>query len=333
MAIHIQRRKFIGTVGSAIAWPLAVRAQQAERVRRIGALMLYAENDRVGESRSVVFRQELEKLGWTLGRNLTIDFHWGVGDDDWIRAAAAQLLARAPDLVLANGSATVRPMQQATRTVPVIFIGGGGDPVAEGFVQSLAHPGGNLTGFTVLEPSIGAKLLELLKEIAPRVSHITIVVNPDSISSQHLVASAAAAAQKFAVQVVTMPARQAAEITTGLAALAGERGNGLIVPPDPATNTHRKLIVELAAGHRLPAIYGLRSATAEGGLMSYGVDLSDLFRKAAVYADRILKGEKPADLPVQQPTRFEMVVNLKAAKALGLTVPMTLQAAADEVIE
>jgi putative ABC transport system substrate-binding protein len=320
-------------LGGAAVWPVGVRAQQGERVRRIGALMLYAENDRVGQSRSVVFRQELEKLGWTLGGNLTIDFHWGVGDDNWIRAAATKLLARAPDLIIANGSATVRPVQQATRTVPVIFIGGGGDPVAEGFVQSLAHPGGNLTGFTVLEPSIGAKLLELLKEIAPRVSRVTIMLNPDSISSQHLAASAAAAAQKFAVEVVTMPSREPEEIATALTALAGERGDGLIVPPDPATNTHRKLIVELAAGHHLPAIYGLRSATAEGGLMSYGVDLSDLFRKAAVYADRILKGQKPADLPVQQPTRFEMVVNLKTAKALGLQIPDKLLVAADEVIE
>jgi putative tryptophan/tyrosine transport system substrate-binding protein len=329
----MKRREFITLLGAAAVWPLAARAQQGERMRRIGALMLYAENDPVGQSRSAVFRQELEKLGWTVGRNLAIDFHWGVGDDDWIRAAAAQLLARAPDLILANGSATVRPMQQAIRTVPIIFVGGGGDPVAAGFVQSLAHPGGNLTGFTVLEPSIGAKLLELLKEIAPRVSHVTIMLNPDSISSQRLAASAAAAAQNFAVEVVTMPAREPAEIATALAALAGERGDGVIVPPDPATNTHRKVIVELAAGHRLPVIYGLRSPIAEGGLMSYGVDLSDLFRKAAVYADRILKGEKPADLPVQQPTKFELVINLKTAKALGLDVPPTLLARADEVVE
>jgi putative ABC transport system substrate-binding protein len=329
----MRRRNFIAFLSGAAAWPLAARAQQPERMRRIGALMLYAENDPVGQSRSVVFRQELEKLGWMLGRNLMIDFHWGVGDDDWTRAAVAQLLARTPDLILANGSATVRPMQQATRTVPIIFIGGGGDPVAEGFVQSLAHPGGNLTGFTVLEPSIGAKLLELLKEIAPRVSHVTIMLNPDSISSQRLAASAAAAAQKFAVEVVTMPAREPAKIATALATLAGERGDGLIVPPDPATNTHRKQIVDLAANHRLPAIYGLRSATVEGGLMSYGVDISDLFRKAAVYADRILKGEKPGELPVQFPTKFELVINLKAAAALDIAVPPTLLAIADEVIE
>ena len=327
------RRNFIAGLGSAtVASPLTAWAQQPERMRRIGALMLYAENEPAGQSRSVVFRQELERLGWTVGRNLTIDFHWGVGDDDWIRAAAAQLLARAPDLVLANGGASVRPMQQATHTVPIIFIGGG-DAVAEGFVQSLAHPGGNLTGFTVVEPSIGTKLLELLKEIAPRVSHVTILLNPDNVTSRRLAASVAAAAQKFAVEVATMPARNPGEIAAALAALAGERGDGLIIPPDPATNTHRKLIVELAAGRRLPAIYGLRSFTAEGGLMFYGVDLPDLFRKAAVYADRILRGEKPADLPVQLPTKFELVINFRTAEALGLMVPPALLARADEVIE
>jgi len=327
------RRNFIAGLGSAtVASPLTAWAQQPERMRRIGALMLYAENEPAGQSRSVVFRQELERLGWTVGRNLTIDFHWGVGDDDWIRATAAQLLARAPDLVLANGGASVRPMQQATHTVPIIFIGGG-DAVAEGFVQSLAHPGGNLTGFTVVEPSIGTKLLELLKEIAPRVSHVTILLNPDNVTSRRLAASVAAAAQTFAVEVATMPGRNPREIAAALAAPAGERGDGLIIPPDPATNTHRNLIVELAAGRRLPAIYGLRSFTAEGGLMFYGVDLLDLFRKAAVYADRILRGEKPADLPVQLPTKFELVINFRTAKALGLTVPPALLTRADEVIE
>jgi putative tryptophan/tyrosine transport system substrate-binding protein len=329
----MRRRFFIAGLGSAtVASLLAAQAQQTERIRRIGALMMYAENDPAGQGRAEVFRQELEKLGWTVGRNITIDFHCGVGDGDWIRAAAAQLLARAPDLVLANGGVSVRPMQQATRTVPVIFIGGG-DPVADGFVQSLAHPGGNLTGFTVLEPSIGAKLLELLKETAPRVSHATIMLNPDNIASQRLAASAAAAAKKFGVEVTTMPARDPAEIEAALASLAGERGDGLILPSAPATNAHRNLIVELAAGHRLPAIYGLRSFTAEGGLMSYGVDLPDLFRKAAVYADRILRGKKPADLPVQTPTKFELVINFKTAKALGLAVPPALLTRADEVIE
>jgi putative ABC transport system substrate-binding protein len=200
-------------------------------------------------------------------------------------------------------------------------------------VQNLAHPGGNLTGFTVLEPNIGAKLLQLLKEIAPHVTRATVILNPDSISSQRLAASAAAAARTFAVEVINAPVREPVEIAAVLATLAGERGDGLIIPPDPVTNSHRKLIVELAARYRLPAIYGLRYVTTEGGLMSYGVDLPDLFRKAAVYAHRILKGEKPADLPVQQPTKFELVINLKTAKTLGLAVPLALQVSADEVIE
>jgi putative tryptophan/tyrosine transport system substrate-binding protein len=330
----MRRRAFISLLGgAAAAWSRTSHAQPGDRMRRIGALMLYTENDPVGQGRSVAFRQELEKLGWIVGGNLTIDFHWGVGDGDWIREAAAHLLAQSPDLILANGSAAVRPIQEATRTVPIIFIGGGGDPVAEGFAQTLAHPGGNLTGFTVLEPSLGAKLLALLKEIAPRVDRVAVLINPDSLSSQRLAASAAAAAQKFAVEVAIMSGREPAGIEAALATRVGDRSDGLIVPPDPVTNTHRKLIVELAARHRLPAIYGLRRATAEGGLMSYGVDIPNLFRKAAVYADRILKGEKPADLPVQQPTKFELVINLKTAKALGLDVSSTLLVAAGEVIE
>jgi putative ABC transport system substrate-binding protein len=223
-------------------------------------------------------------------------------------------------------------VQQATHTIPIVFIGSA-DPVADGFVQSLAHPGGNMTGFTVLETSVGAKLLELLKEVAPHVAHVAVMINPDSPSSRRLSDSAAAAAQQFAAKVTALPVREAAQIEAAIARHAAEPGAGLIIPPDPSINTHRKLIVELAARHRLPTVYALRVATAEGGLMSYGVDLPDLFRKAAAYTDRILRGEKPGDLPVQQPTKFELVLNLKTAKSLGLTVPLTLQASADEVIE
>jgi putative tryptophan/tyrosine transport system substrate-binding protein len=205
--------------------------------------------------------------------------------------------------------------------------------VSDGFVRSLARPGGNLTGFTVLETSIGAKLLELLKEIAPRVVHVAVIINPDSLSSQHLSASAAAAAEKFAVDVRTIPVRDAAQIETAMMQLGRTPGHGLIVPPDPSTNTHRKLIVAEAGRHRLPAIYALRAATAEGGLLSYGVDIPNLFRQAAGYVNRVLRGERPADLPVQQPTKFELVINLKTAKALGLEVPASLLAIADEVIE
>ena len=241
-------------------------------------------------------------------------------------------MTQVPDLILANGSETIAPVQQASRMLPVIFIGSS-DPVADGFVQSLARPGGNLTGFTVLEPSIGAKLLELLKQIAPDVSRVAVLVNPDSLLSRRLVGSAADAAQKFAVEVKEVPIRGPTEIEAALATRGGATHDGLIIPADPATNSQRKLIVDLAARRGLPAIYSLRAATDDGGLMSYGVDLPDLFRQAAVYADRILKGEKPADLPIQQPTKFELVINLKTAKALGLTVPNTLLVSADAVIE
>jgi len=333
----MRRREFITLFGSAAAapsilWPRAARAQQPARVRRIGVLMLYPEGDPVGQGRAMAFQQGMETLGWTVGRNLQIDFHWGVGDADWIRSAAAQLLQLAPDVILANSFLSAQPLQQASRTVPIIFLGGA-DPVADGFVQSLAHPGGNMTGFTVLEPSVGAKLLGLLKEIAPRIARVSVMVNPDNPGPRSHSDAAVAAAQKLAVEVVVAPVREAAEIEALMTRLGREPDHGLIVPPDPSINTHRKLIVELAARYRLPAIYALRVVTTEGGLMSYGVDVSDLFRKAAGYADRILRGEKPADLPVQQPTRFELVINLKTAKALGLAVPPTLLVAADEVIE
>jgi putative tryptophan/tyrosine transport system substrate-binding protein len=333
MAINIARRKFIAAVsGAAVAWPRPLRAKQTERVRRIGVLMLYPENDTAGQVRAAAFRQMLEKLGWTIGRDLQIDFHWGTGDAVWIRGAVVELMTQVPDLILANGSETIAPVQQASRMLPVIFIGSS-DPVADGFVQSLARPGGNLTGFTVLEPSIGAKLLELLKQIAPDVSRVAVLVNPDSLLSRRLVGSAADAAQKFAVEVKEVPIRGPTEIEAALATRSGATHDGLIIPADPATNSQRKLIVDLAARRGLPAIYSLRAATDDGGLMSYGVDLPDLFRQAAVYADRILKGEKPADLPIQQPTKFELVINLKTAKALGLTVPNTLLVSADAVIE
>jgi putative tryptophan/tyrosine transport system substrate-binding protein len=333
----MKRRDFITLLGgAAAAWPLAAHAQQGERVRRVGVLMLYPENDPAGQLRATAFRQGLEKLGWTVGRNVQIDFQWGSGDVDWIRSAAAQLLRVTPDVILANGDAAARTVQQSTRTVPVIFITGS-DPVANGLVQSLAHPGGNLTGFSVFEPSLGAKLLELLKEIAPSVARVAVLFNQDNPGNRGVSASAAAAAPRFAVEVVAVPLRESneieAEIEAAMAQWGREPDYGLIVLPDPSTNSHRKLIIELAARHRLPAIHALRAATADGGLMSYGVDLPDLFRQAATYADRILKGDKPADLPVQLPTKFELVINLKTAKVLGLDVPWILQQRADEVIE
>jgi putative ABC transport system substrate-binding protein len=320
----MKRRDVITLLAGAAAWPVAARAQQPERMRRIGVLMLYAENDSAGQVRANAFRQAIEKLGWGIGRNLQIDFHWGVGD--------ARALQSAPDALVANGGATAQAAQQATRTVPIIFLGGA-DPVADGLVRSLSHPGGNMTGFTVLEPSVGAKLLELLKEIAPRIRRVAVIANVDSPSARRLHDAAAAAAQRFAVEVTLAPVRETSEIEAAMTMLARDLDTGLIVPPDPATNTHRNLIVAMAERYRLPAVYALRVATLEGGLMSHGVDIPDLFRRSAAYADRILRGEKPADLPVQQPTTFELVINLRTAKALGLDVPPALLATAQEVIE
>jgi putative ABC transport system substrate-binding protein len=328
----MKRRDFLSVLGgAAAAWPLAARAQ-AERARRIAVLMLYPESDPQGQLRAAAFRKELDKLGWTVGGNPQIDFHWGTGDSDWIRSAAARLLASAPDLILANGDAAARIMRQSTTSVPVIFIAGG-DPVAGGLVQSLAHPGGNVTGFTVLEPSLGAKLLELLKGVTPRLARAAVLFNRDNLGNRQTFDSAKAAAPKFAVDVMEATWRDAAEFETTMSQWGQQPDFGLIVPPDPAINSQRALIIALAARYRLPVIYGLRVAAAEGGLMSYGVDVPELFRQAATYAGRILKGEKPADLPVQLPTKFELVINLKTAKTLDLAVPDKLLATADEVIE
>jgi putative tryptophan/tyrosine transport system substrate-binding protein len=307
----MRRREFISLLGSAAAWPLAARAQQPP-MRRIGVLMLYPENDPEGQLRATAFRQGLQKLGWVVGRNVQIDFQWGLGDADWIRSAAAQLLRLAPDVILANGTPAARTMQQSSRTVPVIFIAGS-DPVLDGLVPSLAHPGGNLTGFYVFEPSFGAKLLELLKEIAPHVARVAILSNPDANPASWS-ASAVAAAPKFAVEVVAAPLRDSNEIEAAMAQWGREPNFGLIVVPDPATNAHRKLINELAARNRMPVIHALRAAAAEGGLMSYGVDL-------------------PADLPISLPTKFELVINLTTAKALGIDVPLSLMLRADEMLD
>ena len=317
----MRRRGFIAFLGSTVlVRSFAAYARQPEGTRRIGVLMLYPENDPQGQLRAKVFSRELEKVGWTVGDNLQINYHWGTGDLDWVRSAAAQVLRQAPDVVLANGDAAVKAAQQSTRTVPVIFIAGG-DPVGDGWVQSLAHPGGNLTGFAVMEPSLGAKLLGMLKQVAPRVARVGTLVNPDNATHQRILALLMAAGPSFAIEVTAAPVREPAEIEAAMTRWGREVDYGLIVPSDPSTNSHRGLVIELAARHRLPTIYALRAATAEGGLMSYGVDLPELFRQAAIYADRILKGEKPGDLPVQLPTKFELVINLKTAKALGLDVP------------
>ena len=330
--LDLRRRDFITLLGgAAAAWPLASHAQQPDRVRRIGVLMLYPENDPEGQLRATALRNGLQKRGWAVGGNIEIDFQWGLGDADWVRSAGAQLLRLAPDVILANGTPAARTMQQVTRTVPVIFIAGS-DPVLDGLVPSLAHPGGNLTGFYVFEPSLGAKLLELLKEIAPHVRHVAILSNPDANPASWF-ASALAAAPRFAVEVVSAPLRGSIEIEAAMAKWGREPDFGLIVVPDPAINAHRKLINELAASHRLPVIHALRAAVAEGGLMSYGVDLPNVFRQASVYADRILKGAKPAELPIFLPTKFDLVINLTTAKKLGIDVPLSLMLQADEMLD
>jgi putative tryptophan/tyrosine transport system substrate-binding protein len=331
MIATLKRREFIALLGGAAGWPSGSHAQQPDRVRRIGVLMLYPETDPEGQLRATALRNGLQKRGWAVGGNVEIDFQWGLGDADWVRSAGAQLLRSAPDVILANGTPAARTMQQLTRTVPVIFIAGS-DPVVDGLVMSLARPGRNLTGLYVFEPSIGAKLLELLKEIAPHVAHAAILFNPDAKAASW-VAAAAAVAPRFAVEVIEAPVRDSNEIEVAIAQWGRQQNYGLIVLPDPATNAHRKLINELAARYRLPAIHALSGATRDGGLMSYGVDLPDVFRQAAAYADRILKGDKPADLPVQLPNKFELAINFKTAKALGLIVPNSLLVSADEVIE
>jgi putative ABC transport system substrate-binding protein len=329
----MKRREFITLLGGAAAYPLAVSTQQPERMRRIGLLIQLAESDPEGQARVAAFREGLQKLGWRIGDNLRIDYRWGTSNDERARAAAAELLKMTPDVIFANSSVALRAAQQATRTVPIVFTTVI-EPVTQSFVSSLAHPGGNITGFSYLELSVGGKWLDLLKEIAPRVARVAFMFNPQrGPYSVGVSRFAEEAANKFAVKYVEAPVYEPSEIETVMTMLAREPGGGLIVSPDAFTVTHNKLIVGLAARYSLPAIYAERNFVAEGGLVSYGANYVDHFRQAATYVDRILRGEKPADLPVQQPSKFDLVVNLKTAKALGLDVPLHLQQLADEVIE
>jgi ABC-type uncharacterized transport system substrate-binding protein len=330
----MRRREFVAGLGGAAAWPLAARAQQPGRMRRIGHLENGAENDPEQQARVAALREGLAKLDWVEGRNFHIDVRFAAGDGDRARTYAAELVRLAPDVILANGNAALQPLQQATRTIPIVFTNVS-EPVVFGFVQSLAHPGGNITGFTNLEPTVGAKWLQLLKEIAPRVTRVAVMFNPglNPLAATQRFRSTEAAATNFAVDVVMAAVHARAEIEAVMTTLGREPGGALILPGDAFTSLHRKLIVELAARYRLPAISSARFFTAEGGLVSYGVDGVDQYRKAAGYVDRILRGEKPADLPVQQPTKFELLINLKTARTLGLTVPDRLLALADKVIE
>jgi putative tryptophan/tyrosine transport system substrate-binding protein len=335
MASHIGRRKFLATLGgAAAAWPLVARAQQAERARRIGVLMAIAENDREGQDRVAAFREGLQKLGWVEGRNVRIDMRWATpGDVESIQRFAKELVALQPDLILSHSTPNTVALLQQTNTIPIIFAGVS-DPVGSGLVANFGRPDGNVTGFITMEPTMGGKWLEMLKEIAPRVNRVALLFNAATAPFfEYYLNSFKAAASSFAVQAIAPPIRDTSELEPTIGALAREPDSGLVVMPDSFTSAHRAEITSLAARYRLPAVYPFRFFAELGGLLSYGNDLVDIFRRTAIYADRVLKGEKPAGLPVQAPVKYELVINLKTAKALGLEVPPTLLARADEVIE
>jgi putative tryptophan/tyrosine transport system substrate-binding protein len=329
----MNRRAFISLLGGATAaWPLAARAQQTERVRRVGVLMSVAADGPDGQPRLAAFLKGLQELGWTDGRNVRIDQRWGAGDVERARRYAAELVAFGPDVILASGDHSVVALQQVTRTVPIVFTLVS-DPVGTGYVESLARPGGNMTGFTLFEYSTSAKYLEVLKEIAPGVKRAAIVREAGTATGTGQFAAIQAAAPALGVELSAIGVRDAGEIEGGIAAFARSPNGGLIVTGSAPAAVHSHLIVALAAHHKLPAAYFARFVVAAGGLISYGPDFLDVHRRPAAYVDRILKGEKPADLPVQAPTKYELAINLKTARALGLTVPPTLLARADEVIE
>jgi putative ABC transport system substrate-binding protein len=326
----MRRRDFITLVGgSAVAWPLALRAQQSGQMRRVGVLMPYAKDDPEARARVTAFVQGLQKLGWTEGRNLQIEYRWGTDD---LQKAAAELVALSPDLILASSTPAVAALQQATRSVPIVFAGVG-DPVSGGLVASLAKPGGNITGFAFFDYDMGAKWVELLKEITPDVTRVGVIRDPTNTVSIGQLAAVQTAARSFGLEVSPLGGRDARDIEQTVTEFAGGSNRGLITAGSPLANSNRDLIISLAVRHRLPAVYPYRFFVTDGGLISYGPDSIDPSRQAAGYVDRILKGEKPADLPVQNATKFELVINLKAAKAIGLAVPPSLLSRADEIIE
>ena len=329
----MRRREFITLLGgAAAAWSLGARAQQPERMRRIGILLNASSDDPQYQAWVGAFLQALALLGWTIGRNVRIDTRWAGANAAEIRRHAAELVALAPDVILAHGAGPVAALLEATRTVPIVFVAVI-DPVGGGFVDSLARPGGNTTGFTLFEYGISGKWLELLKEIAPRVTRAAVLRNPAIASGSGQLGAIQAVAPSFGVELSPVNVRDAGEIERAIAAFARSPNGGLIVTASAAAQLHRDLIITLAARHKLPAVYADRIYVTGGGLISYGPDRIDQYRRAAGYVDRILKGEKPADLPVQAPTKYELVINLKTAKALGIEVPPTLLARSDEVIE
>ena len=328
----MKRRNFMSLLGGAAAWPFAARAQQPEPMRRVGVLMQIAEGDAESKIQVAEFLRELRELGWVVGRNVKLDTRWAGGDSDRIRKYAAELVALAPDVVLASGGTVVGALQQASRTVPIVFVNVT-DPIGRGYVASLAEPGGNATGFTSFEFGIGGKWLELLKQIAPGVARVAVLRDPVITAGMGDLAAIHALAPSFGVEVSPVDVRVKSDMERAIAAFARTPNGGLIITPDPAAIAHREVIIALASQYRLPAIYPFRYFAAEGGLISYGPNAIEQFRRAASYADRILKGEKPGNLPVQAPTKFELAISLKTAKALDVAVPQMLVSRADELIE
>ena len=330
----MNRREIITLLGgAAAAWPLGARAQRTEGMRRIGVLMGGAESDPESAPRVTAFERGLTELGWASRRNVLIDYRWAAGEPAHMQVFAKELVELQPDVLLASSTPVVAALGRETGTIPIVFVVVS-DPIGSGFVKSLSRPGGNMTGFINIESSLGGKWLELLKEVAPRISRVAVIFNPETAPhADYYVGPFEVAASSLAVKPSTVPVRSVTALEQAIFDLGRAPASGLIVLPDTFTTVHRGVIISAAASSNVPTIYPFRFMAGDGGFISYGVDLIDLFRRAAPYVDRILKGEKPADLPVQQPTKFELVINLKTAKALGLDVPPTLLARADEVIE
>jgi putative ABC transport system substrate-binding protein len=329
----IRRREFITLLGGAAAWTLAARAQQGNRVRRVGVLMPYDENIPGAKTFVSAFTQALADLGWTDGRDVRMDLRWGGADANRMRALAQELVGLQPDIILVSGTVATAALQRETQTIPIVFTNVG-DPVASGILDRLDRPSGNITGFGYLEPTLGGKWLELLSEIAPGLKRAAIMFNPDiAAASVYYMPSLEAAARSLKIALINAPVHSDVEIETAISGFGREPGGGLVVMPDTWMTTHRAAIIAAAARNEVPAVYNLSEFARDGGLLSYAADQADIHRRAASYVDRILRGAKPADLPVQFPTKFELAVNLKTAKALGLTVPPSILVRADEVIE
>ena len=329
----MQRREFIMLLGgAAVAWPLAARAQQADRVRRVGVLMGYAEDDPETKARLAAFRQRLEKRGWSEGRNVHIEARFAASTSSKYEPLAKELVATQPDVILAHTTPVTAALQRESRVIPIVFVNVS-DPIGSGFVANLARPGGNFTGVLQYEASVVGKWLAMLKEIAPGLERVALLANPKTTPYDYFVRAAEAAATLLAIKLVPSPVATAADIEHAIESFAGVPNGGLLLPPDGTTILHRDLLIALAARHKLPAVYAFNFFVAAGGLMSYGTDQDDVFRLAASFVDRILRGDKPADLPVQAPTKFETSINVRTAKQLGIAIPPGLLVAADEVIE